>query len=57
MDPLPYPPTTAPQFESGWRFSWVDLVVLLAVFALLWALVVLGGDMRVQFDELNPPPL
>jgi NitT/TauT family transport system permease protein len=57
MNPLPYPPTTAQQLEGGWRFSWVDLVVLLAIFALLWALVVLGGDMRVQFDELNPPPL
>jgi NitT/TauT family transport system permease protein len=57
MNPLPYPPTTAQQLEGGWRFSWVDLVVLLAVFSLLWALVVLGGDMRVQFDELNPPPL
>ncbi len=57
MNPLAYPPTTAQQLEGGWRFGWVDLVVLLAIFALLWALVVLGGDMRVQFDELNPPPL
>ncbi|HUL96686.1 MAG TPA: ABC transporter permease subunit [Usitatibacter sp.] len=57
MIPLRYPPTTAQQLESGWRFSWVDLVVLLGLFALLWALVVLGGDMRAQFDELHPPPL
>ena len=55
MTPRPYPPTIAQQLERGWRFSWVDLVVLVAVFVLLWALVVLGGDMRVQFDELHPP--
>jgi NitT/TauT family transport system permease protein len=57
MIPRAYPPTIAQQLETGSRFSWVDLVVLLAIFALLWAMVVLGGDMRVQFDELNPPPL
>ncbi|MGE5615989.1 MAG: ABC transporter permease [Bacillota bacterium] len=57
MDPRPYPPTNAQQIAQGFRFGWVDLVVLLAVFALLWALVVLGGDMRVQFDELHPPAL
>ena len=32
-------------------------MVILAVFAMLWLLVVLSGDMRVQFDELHPPPL
>ncbi|HXZ48862.1 MAG TPA: ABC transporter permease subunit [Usitatibacter sp.] len=57
MTPQRYPPTTAHQLEGGWRFGWVDLVVLLAIFALLWALVVLGGDMRVQFDELHPTHL
>src|SRR5579862_3565239 len=57
MTPRAYPPTIAQQLERGARFGWVDLVVLVAVFALLWALVVLGGDMRVQFDELKPPPL
>ncbi|HUJ00505.1 MAG TPA: ABC transporter permease subunit [Usitatibacter sp.] len=57
MKPLAYPPATAHQLEGGWRFTWVDLVVLLAIFGLLWALVVLGGDMRVQFDELHPTPL
>jgi NitT/TauT family transport system permease protein len=53
----PYPQTTPLQVGRGWRFSWVDVVVLAAIFALLWALVALGGDMRVQFDELHPPPL
>ncbi len=57
MKPLAYPPTTAQQLEGGWRFTWVDLVVLLAIFALLWTLVALGGDMRVQFDELHPTTL
>jgi hypothetical protein len=27
------------------------------VLALLWLVLSLGGDMRVHFDELNPPPL
>src|SRR5690348_18291108 len=57
MKPLAYPAATAQQLDGGWRFTWVDLVVLLAIFALLWALVLLGGDMRVQFDELHPTVL
>ena len=52
-----YPQTTGQQLERGWRFGWIDAVVILAVFALLWLLVVLSGDMRVRFDELHPPPL
>jgi NitT/TauT family transport system permease protein len=52
-----YPQTTGQQIERGWRFGWIDAVVILAVFVLLWLLVVLSGDMRVQFDELHPPPL
>ena len=52
-----YPQTTGQQVERGWRFGWIDAIVILAVFALLWLLVVLSGDMRVQFDELHPPPL
>jgi NitT/TauT family transport system permease protein len=57
MDPRPYPATTAQQFETRWRFGWVDLVVLVGLFVVLWGIVVLGGDMRVQFDELHPTPL
>ena len=52
-----YPQTTGQQVERGWRFGWIDAIVILAVFALLWLLVVLSGDMRVRFDELHPPPL
>jgi NitT/TauT family transport system permease protein len=52
-----YPQTTGQQVERGSRFSWIDAIVILAVFTLLWLLVVLSGDMRVQFDELHPPPL
>ena len=53
----PYPDTTGQQIERGWRFGWVDALVILGVLALLRTLVMLGGDMRVQFDSLNPPPL
>jgi NitT/TauT family transport system permease protein len=52
-----YPQTTGQQVERGSRFGWIDAIVILAVFALLWLLVVLSGDMKVQFDELHPPPL
>ena len=52
-----YPHTTSQELERGWRFGWVDLLVLAGIFAILWSLVVLGGDMRAQFDELNPPKL
>lgn len=33
------------------------MLVVAAVLAILWAIVVLGGDMRAQFDELNPPSI
>jgi NitT/TauT family transport system permease protein len=52
-----YPQTTGQQVEHGQGIGWIDAVVVLAVFALLWLLVVLGGDMKVQFDELHPPSL
>ena len=52
-----YPQTTGQQIERGWRFGWIDAVVILAIFVSLWLLVVLSGDMRVRFDELHPPPL
>ena len=57
MSERSYPQTTGQQIERGWRFGWIDLVVILAVFVLLWLVMVLSGDMRVRFDELNPPPL
>ena len=52
-----YPETTGQQVERGWRFGWIDAIVILAVFALLWLVIALSGDMRVQFDELHAPPL
>ncbi len=52
-----YPETTGQQLERGGRFGWIDAIVILGVFVLLWLLVVLTGDMRVHFDELHPPPL
>ncbi len=52
-----YPDTTGQQLERGWRFGWIDAIVILAVFVLLWLLVVLTGDMQVRFDELHSPPL
>src|SRR3977135_3280636 len=52
-----YPQTTGQQVERAWRLGWIDAIVLLTIFVLLWLLVVLGGDMRIRFDELHPPPL
>jgi NitT/TauT family transport system permease protein len=52
-----YPQTTGQQVERGRGVSWIDGIVILVVFALLWLVVVLTGDMKVQFDELHPPPL
>jgi NitT/TauT family transport system permease protein len=53
----PYPATTGQQVERGWRYGWIDAVVILTVFVLLWLVTTLSGDMRVRFDELNPPSL
>src|SRR5579862_8078928 len=53
----PYPETTGQQVRRAWRFSWVDVVVVIGVLALIKLLVALGGDMRVRFDELHPPAL
>ncbi len=52
-----YPETTGQQVERPWRFGWTDAVVVIAIIVLLWALTVLGGDMRVRFDELHPPAI
>ena len=52
-----YPETTGQQLERGWRHGWIDAIVVLTVFVLLWLVVVLSGDMQVRFDELHPPPL
>jgi NitT/TauT family transport system permease protein len=52
-----YPETTGQQVARGWRHGWIDAIVILATFVLLWLLVAMSGDMRVRFDELHPPPL
>ena len=52
-----YPDTTGQHVGRGRRFGLIDAVIVVAVFALLWLLVALSGDMRVQFDELHAPPL
>ena len=52
-----YPETTGQQVEPGRGFGWIDALVIVGVFALLWLIVALSGDMRVQFDELHPPSL
>jgi NitT/TauT family transport system permease protein len=57
MTERPYPATTGQQVARGWRYGWVDALVILTVVVLLWLVMVLSGDMRVRFDELHPPPL
>ena len=52
-----YPQTTGQQVRRGWHFGWVDAAVVVGVFLLLWLILELSGDMRVQFDELHPPAL
>ena len=48
-----YPETTGQQIGRGWRFGVIDAVVVLAIFALLWLVIALSGDMRAQFDGLT----
>jgi NitT/TauT family transport system permease protein len=57
MTPRSYPETTGQQLSKGWRYGWIDAIVVLTVLALLWLVAVLSGDMRVRFDELHPPEL
>ena len=57
MTARPYPDTTGQQLAPGSPYGWIDAIVILTIFVLLWLLVVLSGDMRVRFDELHPPPL
>jgi NitT/TauT family transport system permease protein len=52
-----YPQTTAQQVRRGWRLDWIDAAVIVGVFVLLWLVLALSGDMRVQFDALHPPEL
>ena len=43
--------------EERTAFGWVDAVVLLAIFGLLWSLLHFGRGMLVHFDEGHMPPL
>jgi NitT/TauT family transport system permease protein len=52
-----YPDITSPQLRTSWRFGWIDILVVMAMLLLFWLVFSLSGDMRVQFDELHPPPL
>ena len=57
MTARPYPETTGQQLGRGGRFGWIDAIVILTTFVLLWLVVTLSGDMQVRFDELHAPPL
>jgi len=46
-----YPETAGQQLEQGWRFGWVDAVIIMAVCVLLWLLAVLGGDFMPDFNR------
>ena len=43
--------------EERTAFGWVDAVVLLAIFGLLWSVLHFGRGMLIHFDEGHMPPL
>jgi hypothetical protein len=43
--------------EDRAAFGWVDAVVLLAIFGLLWSVLHFGRGMLVHFDESQMPQL
>jgi len=43
--------------EGRHSFSWIDFVVLLGLFGLLWSVLHFGSGMMVHFDENSEPPL
>ena len=51
----PAAPSTASEERTA--FGWVDAVVLLAIFGLLWSVLHFGRGMLVHFDECHVPPL
>ncbi len=55
--PRAYPPTNLQQDRRGPRLDWIGVVVAIAIFALIWLVVSLSGDMRVRFDEVHQPAL
>lgn len=50
-----YPEINLQQGERAWRFGWIDILVAISIFLLLWLVISLSGDMRVSFDEVHPP--
>src|SRR3984957_16263624 len=40
--------------ETNRTFSWVDLIMLLGVFGLLWTVLHFGRGMVTHFDESQP---
>ncbi|MBV8175140.1 MAG: sulfonate ABC transporter permease, partial [Verrucomicrobia bacterium] len=43
--------------ETKRAFTWVDLVVLLGVFGLLWTVLHFGQGMIVRFNENQSPEI
>ncbi len=52
-----YPANNLQNDVSGRVPGWIDLAVIIIIFALLWLLVSLGGGMRVPFDASHVPAL
>jgi NitT/TauT family transport system permease protein len=51
------PAATSTASEERTAFGWVDAVVLLAIFGLLWSVLHFGRGMLVHFDESQMPQL
>ena len=51
------PAASSTATEKRTAFGWVDAVVLLAIFGLLWSALHFGRGMLVHFDEGHMPPL
>ena len=51
------PAATSTASEERAAFGWVDAVVLLAIFGLLWSVLHFGRGMLVHFDESQMPQL
>lgn len=56
-EPMRTPAASSTASEERTAFGWVDAVVLLAIFGLLWSVLHFGRGMLVHFDEGHMPPL
>jgi NitT/TauT family transport system permease protein len=43
--------------KFSFKRSWIDLLVGIGIFASVWLVISLSGDMKVRFDELHQPEL